>query len=50
MAERNEAVETDKGSRSVFIVAPESRETDPREPVSSQGGRRVTELSLGNTR
>ena len=50
MAERNEAVETDKGSRSVFIVAPESRETDPREPVSSQGGRRVTELPLGNTR
>ena len=50
MAERNEAVETDKGSRSVFIVAPESRETDPREPASSQGGRRVTELPLGNTR
>ena len=50
MADRNEVVGTDKGSRSVLIVAPESRETDPREPASSQGGRRVTELSLGNTR
>ena len=50
MAERNEVVETDKGSRSVFIVALESRETDPREPASSQGRRRVTELPLGNTR
>lgn len=37
-AERNEAFETHKGSRRVSIVAPESRETDPREPVSSQGG------------
>jgi|SRR5689334_6185230 len=33
LAERNEARETDRGSRSVFIVAPESRETDPRKPV-----------------
>jgi hypothetical protein len=49
MAERNEAVETDSGSRSALIVAPESRETDPRKPVSSQGGRRFTELLLGNT-
>ena|SRR5215469_2655936 len=49
-AERNEAIETDKGSRSVSIVASESRETDPRKPVSSQGRRRVTELPLGNTR
>ena len=49
-AERNEASETGQGSRSVFIVAPESRETDPREPVSSQGRRRFTELPLGNTR
>ena len=49
-AERNEARETDQGSRSVFIVAPESRETDPRKPVSSQGRRRFTELPLGNTR
>ena len=50
MAERNEAVEKDRGSRSALIVAPESRETDPRKPVSSQGGRRFTELPLGNTR
>jgi hypothetical protein len=49
MAERNEAVEMDRGSRSALIVAPESRETDPRKPVSSQGGRRFTELPLGNT-
>ena len=49
MAERNEAVEKDRGSRSALIVAPESRETDPRKPVSSQGGRRFTELPLGNT-
>jgi hypothetical protein len=48
-AERNEAGETDQGSRSVFIVASESRETDPRKPVSSQGRRRFTELPLGNT-
>ncbi len=33
-----EAVEMDRGSRSALIVAPESRETDPRKPVSSQGG------------
>jgi hypothetical protein len=50
LAERNEAGETDQGSRSVFIVAPESRETDPRKPVSSQGRRRFTELPLGHTR
>ena len=50
MAERNEALETGKGSRSVSVVAPESRKTDPRKPASSQGGRRVTELPLGNTR
>jgi hypothetical protein len=43
VAERNEAVEMDRGSRSALIVAPESRETDPRKPVSSQGGRRFTE-------
>ena len=49
MAERNEAVEMDRGSRSALIVAPESRETDPRKPVSSKGGRRSTELPLGNT-
>jgi hypothetical protein len=48
-AERNEAGETGQGSRSVFIVAPESRETDPRKPVSSQGRRRFTDLSLGHT-
>jgi hypothetical protein len=45
-AERNEAHETDQGSRSVFIVALESRETGPRKPVSSQGRRRFTELPL----
>ena len=49
MAERHEAVEMDRGSRSALIVASESRETDPRKPVSSQGGRRFTELPLGNT-
>ena len=38
MAERNEAVEMDRGSRSALTVASESRETDPRKPVSSQGG------------
>ena len=32
--------ETDRGSLSVCIVAIEDRETAPREPVSSQGGRR----------
>jgi hypothetical protein len=49
-AERNEAHETDQGSRSVFIVALESRETGPRKPVSSQGRRRFTELPLRHTR
>jgi hypothetical protein len=49
-AERNEARETDQGSRSAFIVAPESRETGPREPASSQGRRRFTELPPGHTR
>jgi hypothetical protein len=49
-AERKEARETDQGSRSVLIVAPESRETGPRKPVSSEGGRRSTELPPGNTR
>jgi len=48
--ERNEARETDQGSRSVFIVASESRETGPRKPASSQGRRRFTDPSLGNTR
>ena len=49
-AERNEARETGQGSRSVLIVAPESRETGPRKPVSSEGGRRSTEPPPGNTR
>jgi len=49
-AERNEARETDQSSRSVFIVAPESRETGPRKPVSSQGRRRFTDPSRGHTR
>ena len=47
MAERNEAVEMDRGSRSALIVAPESRETDPRKPVSSQGGRRFYGTATG---
>jgi hypothetical protein len=49
-AERNEARETGQGSRSVFIVASESRETGPREPASSQGRRRFTDLLPGHTR
>jgi hypothetical protein len=48
--ERNEVAEMDRGSRSLLIVAMESRETYPREPVSSQGEGRETELPLGNTR
>jgi hypothetical protein len=33
-----------------IVTDPASRrETDPRKPVSSQGGRRFTELPLGNT-
>ena len=34
----------DRGSLSICVVAIESRETIPREPVSSQGGCRVVEL------
>jgi hypothetical protein len=49
-AERKEALETGRGSRSLSIVAIENRETDPRKPVSSQGEGRNTELPLGNTR
>ena len=47
MAERNEAVEMDRGSRSALIVAPESRETDPRKPVSSKGGASVYGTATG---
>jgi hypothetical protein len=48
--ESNELGETESGSLSGLIVAPESRRTIPREPVSSQGGCRKTEPPLGNTR
>ena len=37
------------GSLSTLIVAAESRETDPRKPVSSEGGCRVMDSLLGNT-
>lgn len=37
------------GSLSAFIVAAESRVTVPREPVSSEGRRRVREPLLGHT-
>ena len=37
--------EKDRGSLSICIVALESRETIPREPVSSQGGYRLVELT-----
>jgi hypothetical protein len=41
------AQEKDRGSLSLSIVARESGETIPREPVSSEGGGRVVEPSLG---
>ena len=44
--ESNERRETESGSLSGFIVATESRRTDLREPVSSEGGRQNTEPSL----
>ena len=47
MSERNERAEKRSGSLSGFIVAIESRRTDPMEPVSSQGNRRNTELPMG---
>jgi hypothetical protein len=49
-SERNELGEKESGSLSGLIVALESRRTDPRKPVSSQGGCRNTEPPLGNTR
>ena len=49
-SESHELGETESGSLSGLIVAFESRRTIPREPVSSQGGRRKTEPPLGNTR
>jgi len=49
-AERNaKAQEMGRGSLSIFIVAIESRETIPREPVSSQGGCRGCGLVVGPT-
>lgn len=49
-AERNaKAREMNKGSLSILIVALESRETIPREPVSSEGGYRGVE-SLSDRR
>ena len=48
--ESNEPGEMESGSLSGLIVAFESRRTIPREPVSSEGGRRKTEPPLGNTR
>lgn len=50
LGECNEPGEKGSGSLSGFIVAMESRRTDPREPVSSEGSCRNTEPSLGNTR
>lgn len=49
-SERNERGEMGSGSRSVLVVARESRRTTPREPVNSEGGHRSTEPSLGNMR
>ena len=49
-SESNELGEKESGSLSGLIVALESRRTIPREPVSSEGGCRKTEPSLGNTR
>lgn len=48
-SERHESAEKSSGSLSDPIVALESRRTDPREPGSSQGDRRNTELPLRNT-
>jgi len=42
--------ERDGGSLSALIVPMESRETDPREPVSREGERRIMEPLLGNTK
>ena len=50
LGESNEPGEMESGSLSGLIVAPESRRTIPREPVSSEGGCRKTEPPLGNTR
>src|SRR5271166_1265660 len=47
MAERSEAVEMDRGSRSALIVALERRETDPRKSVSSQRGASVYGTATG---
>jgi hypothetical protein len=47
MDERNEVVEMDRGSRSALIVALESRETDPRKPVSSKRGASVYGTATG---
>jgi hypothetical protein len=42
------AQEKDRGSLSITIVATESRETNPKKPVSSQGRCRVAETAVGN--
>lgn len=49
-AEHNaKAREMNKGSLSISIVAFESRETNPREPVSSKGGYRSCGTVVGST-
>jgi hypothetical protein len=49
-AEHNaKARETNKGSLSISIVAFESRVTNPREPVSSEGGYRNCGPVVGST-
>src|SRR4051812_27464809 len=50
LGESHEPGQKGSGSLSGLIVAPESRRTSPREPVSSEGGRRKTESPLGHTR
>jgi hypothetical protein len=50
VSERNELAEISSGSLSDLIVARESRRTERREPVNSQGDRRGTELPSGHMR
>jgi RNA-directed DNA polymerase len=45
--EHKEVLEKDRGSRSPSIVARESRETEPREPVSSEGKDRKEGTDIG---
>lgn len=44
------AIEKGGGSLNAFIVAEEIRETDPREPESSEGGHRVNGTAEGKHR